>query len=146
MKCEIVHKKLILYLNGELNSFENEAVNTHLQNCENCCNLHIELETTLNLIKKKKTLEPNPFLYKRVKQELDSLENEKDRAVFNSVYKKALQPILLSFLMVTGIYLGIILGDTFEMGRQEKLSVLHTTEFYFNDFQQEKLEVFLLNE
>lgn len=146
MKCKIVHKKLIFYSTGELNNSEKEGISTHLKNCENCHNLYNELESTLNLVEKKKTLEPNPFLYTRIKQKLDNLENEKSQTVFNPVYKKVLQPVFLSFILAIGLFSGVKLGNTFVMDQEEKLSVSRTTEFYFNDFEQEKLETFLLNE
>lgn len=146
MTCKLVQKKMIFHLNGELNSSENAEIKTHLQNCENCYNLYVELETTLNLIEKKKTIESNPFLYTRIKQKLDDLESKKDRTAINPIYKKILQPVFLSFLLAIGLYSGVKLGNTFDIKQQDKLSVLQTTEFYFNDLQQEKLELLLLND
>ena len=146
MKCKIVHKRLIFYSNGELNSSENEEISTHLTNCKKCYNLYTELETTLNLINKKKNLSPNPFLYSRIRQKLDNIESEKNQSVFNPVFKKVLQPVLLSCLLAIVLFSGIKLGNTYEIKEQEKFSVSQTTEFYFNDFQQEKLEVLLFNE
>lgn len=146
MKCKTVHKKLIFYINKEINNTENEEIKTHLQNCENCFDLYTELEATLNLIKKKKTLEPNPFLYTRIKQKLKDIESEKKRVIFNPVYKKVLQPVLLSFFLAASLFSGIKLGNIYEIKQQEQLSVSQTTEFYFNDLEQERSEVLLLNE
>ncbi len=146
MKCKLVQNKLIFYSNGDLSSSENKEIKTHLQNCENCYALYTELETTLILIENKKTIEPNPFLYSRIKQKLDNLESKKEQATFNPVYKKILQPVILSFLLVIGLYSGVRLGNTFSIKQQDILSVSQTTEFYLNDLQQEKLEVLLLND
>lgn len=146
MKCKTVHKKLIFYSNGELNSSETEEIRTHLLDCKKCYDLYTELETTLNLIEKKKILEPNPFLYTRIKQELDNIGSEKNRTAFIPVYKKVLQPVLLSLILAIGLFSGIKLGNTYELKQQEKLAVSQTTEFYFNDLQQEKLEVLLITE
>jgi predicted anti-sigma-YlaC factor YlaD len=146
MKCKIAHKKLIFYSAGKLNDAENEEIKTHLQTCDNCHNLYIELKSTLILVEKKKTLEPNPFLYTRINEKLANLESEKDQAVITPVYKKVLQPIFFTFLLAIGLFSGVKLGNTVIIDYQNKLSVPHITAFYFNDFQQEKLEVFLLNE
>ena len=146
MNCKTVFEKLISYSNGELNDPENEMLKTHLENCRSCNNLYTELETTLNLIEKKKTLEPNPFLYTRIKQRLDAIEHGTDRPVFIPIYKKVFQPVLLSFLLVSGMFLGIKLGNICVTNHHVKISESQTTEFYFNDFQQEKLEVLLLTE
>lgn len=146
MKCKTVHKKLIFYINDEFIGSENEEIKNHLKNCEKCCNLHTELKTTLNLIEKKKTVKPNPFLYTRIKQKLNEIESEKRQIVFKPVYKKILQPVLLSFLLAGGLFFGIKLGNTYETIQQKDNSVSQTTEFYFNDFKQENLEVLLLKE
>jgi len=146
MECKKVHEKLIFYSYDELNSFENEGIKTHLQNCENCYNLYTELEATINLIKKKKNLEPNPFLYTRIKQKLEVIENEKNQPVFSPAFIKVLQPVFLLFLLAISLISGIELGNTFEIKQQEEISMSQTTEFYFNDFHQEKLEVLLLND
>lgn len=146
MNCKTVSEKLISYSNGELSSSENDILKTHLENCGSCYHLYTEIETTLNLIEKRKTLEPNPFLYTRIKQRLDAIESGTDRPVFIPVYRKVLQPVLLSFLLASGVFFGIKLGNICALNHQEKYSKSQTTEFYFNDFQQEKLEVLLLSE
>lgn len=146
MNCKTVSKNLISYSNGELSNSENEIIKTHLKNCESCYNIYTEFEATLNLIEKKKTITPNPFIYTRIKQRLNNIENGVGQSGFRPVYRKVLQPVLLSFLLVSGVFIGIQLGNTYEIPRQEKLANQQTTEFYFNDLQQEKLEVLLLNE
>jgi len=146
MNCKTVSEKFISYSNGELSSLENEIVKTHLENCGSCYALFVELETTLNLIEKRKSLDPNPFLYTRIKQNLDAIERRADRPMFVPVYKKILQKVLLSFLLVAGVFFGIKLGNICMSNQVVIFSKSQTTEFYFNDFQQEKLEVLLLSE
>ncbi len=146
MKCNIVRKKLIYHLNDGLNSTENEEITTHLANCKNCYHLYTELEATINLTGKQKTLEPNPFLYTKIKQKLDNIEIGKNQTVHTPVYKKVLQPVFLSFLLVLGLYSGIKIGNSFEIKQQESVAVSQSTEFYFDDLQHEKIEILLLNE
>lgn len=146
MKCKNVHKKLIFFINDELTGSVNEEIKIHLKTCKKCNNIYTELETTLNLVGKKKTIKPNPFLYTRIKQKLNEIEIEKKQAVFNPVYKRVLQPVFLSLLLAAGIFTGIKLGSSYEIKQQKNISVSQTTEFYFNDFNQEKLEIVLLKE
>ena len=146
MKCKNIHKKLISYINDELTGSKNIQIKSHLKNCEKCYNIYTELATTLNLVGEKKTIKPNPFLYTRIKQKLNEIENEKKQTVHNPVYKKVLQPAFLSLLLAAGIFTGIKLGSSYEIKQQKNISVSQTTEFYFNDFNQEKLEIVLLKE
>ncbi len=79
-------------------------------------------------------------------QNLDAIERRADRPMFVPVYKKVLQKVLLSFLLVAGVFFGIKLGNICMSNQVVIFSKSQTTEFYFNDFQQEKLEVLLLSE
>lgn len=146
MNCKTVSEKLISYSNRELSVSENELLKTHLENCGSCQTLYAELEATLNLIEKRKSVKPNPFLYTRIKQRLEATEHRTNHPVYIPVYKKIVQPVLLSFLLVSGIFIGIKLGNICVSNQPSGLSKSQTTEFYFNDFQQEQLEVLLLSE
>ncbi|MEA3450852.1 MAG: zf-HC2 domain-containing protein [Bacteroidota bacterium] len=146
MKCKTAHKKLTHYFNNELSVAEDEAIKNHLKNCENCYNLYSELKTTYNLIEKKETLKPNPFLYTRINQQLINIKNKENQPVFIPAYRKVLQTVLLSFVILIAVGAGIKLGSLSGIQQEEKILVSPTTEFYFNDLGQEKIEVFLLNE
>lgn len=146
MKCKTANKKLILYFNNELSVAEDEAIKNHLKNCENCYNLYSDLKTTYNLIEKKETLKPNPFLYTRINQQLINIKNKENQPVFIPAYRKVLQTVLLSFVILIAVGAGIKLGSLSGIQQEEKILVSPTTEFYFNDLGQEKIEVFLLNE
>ncbi len=144
MKCKTVHKKLFLYIDNETTDSENVKINNHLQSCENCKQLYYDLKTTLNIINEQETLKPNPFLYTRIKQKLDVIEDKRKQNIFVPVYKKILQPVLLSFLLIVGFFFGIKIGNTYETKKYEDISL--KTELYFDDFQQEEIEILLLNE
>ena len=146
MKCKTINRKLILYFNNELSDSQKKEIKKHLENCEDCYKLYSELEMTFNLIEKKEVLKPNPFLYTRISQKLIDIKSQKSLSIFSPVYKKILQPVLLSFVLVIGLFLGVKLGSINEIEQKEQLFVSHTTEFYFNDLDQERLEVLLLCE
>jgi len=146
MKCKKANKKLTLYFNNELSVAEDEAIKNHLKNCENCYNLYSELKTTYNLIGKKETLKPNPFLYTRINQQLINIKNKENQSVLIPAYRKVLQTVLLSFVILIAVGAGIKLGSLSGIQQGKKILVSQTTEFYFNDLGQEKIEVYLLNE
>lgn len=145
MKCKKIHKKLIPYFNKELSEKQNEAVKKHLENCKSCSELYFELKMTFNLVEKKEILKPNPFLYTRIKQQLIDIKNKKNKYIFNHVYKKITQTILLPFILVICIWAGIKIGSIKEI-KQEQFLVYDANEFYFNDLEQEKIEILLLKE
>ncbi len=144
MKCRTVNKNLVQYYNKELSVAKDEAIRNHIKNCTSCYRLYRELEATYNLIEKKEVLKPNPFLYTRINQKLENIKNGKNQPYFIPVYKKVLQPILLSFFILIGIVGGIKLGNISAAQPEKQLLVSQTTEFYLNDLKQEKIEAFLL--
>ncbi len=143
MNCKSVNKKLIFYIDNETSKSEHEEIQAHLKSCKKCSALYYELKTTLKLIGERKTPEPNPFLYTRIKQEL---ERRKSREKFyNFSLNRVLQPVFLSFLLILGVAGGIKLGSMYETKQNNQNVISQTTEFYLNDFEQEKIEAFLLN-
>ena len=145
MKCKSVHKKLIFYIDKELVQSEHDFIDNHLLECETCLHLYNELLASFNLIEKKKVLKPNPFLYTRIKQSLDN-QAKNELRVLKPAYVRVLQPVLLTFVLMISVFSGIKLGSTYEIKSPENSTISQTTEFYFNDIQQEKLEAFLLND
>ncbi len=143
MNCKSVNKKLIFYINNETSKSDYEKIQTHLKSCKKCSALHYELKTTLKLIEERKAPEPNPFLYTRIKQELERRKNEKKTYEFS--LGRILQPVFLSFLLILGIAGGIKLGNMYDIKQNNQSVISQTTEFYLNDFKQEKIEAFLLN-
>lgn len=146
MKCDVIHAKLALFSAGVLERAESEAVREHLRNCKNCSDALLELDTTVKLMDKRKRLEPNPFLYTRIKEKLAAREGRESQSGSYPVYKKVLQQVFYSLLLVGGVLSGIKLGSAFEERQADTTHAAKTTEYYFNDLQQENLEVVLLNE
>jgi len=144
MNCSVVRKKLIFYIEGELESQEREQVSQHLADCEQCYHLYEKLQSTMKIAEKRKPIEPNPFLYTRIKERLDAMEKTKQRTEI-PVYQKILRPIILSLVLLLGLYGGNRLGNFYESSQIQTYST-PSTEYYLNDMQQERLEVLLLND
>lgn len=146
MNCKSVQSKLIFFSDGELDSNESAIVSEHLNSCSSCSNLYNELIISLGLIKKKKTLEINPFLYTRIQQQLDVIKNGKVQVSKNRGFKRLVQPVFLSILLIAGIWSGVQLGNIAEMDQQQNQTVSYADEFYFDGLEQENIEACLLND
>lgn len=146
MKCKEVNKKLVSYINNELSNTENENVKSHLESCAICNEIVVELQNTMNLFDDRITLQPNPFLYTRILQELNILHTVQDNNGFLPVFKRVLLPVIFSLLLIFSVFLGITLGNIYETNQQEKETSLLTIEYFFNDLEQETVEVSLLKE
>ncbi len=147
MKCKLVSKeKIILYYNNELSPLQNEEIKNHIENCEACFHLYSNLEMTYDLINIKDSLETNPFLFTRISQRLVDIKNRENQTIFQPIYHKMAQALVFSFVVIIGLLGGILLGSIEKPEDYEQSSVLQTTEFYFNDLEQEKMEALLINE
>lgn len=146
MKCKEVNKKLVSYINNELSNTENENVKSHLESCAICNEIVVELQNTMNLFDDRITLQPNPFLYTRILQELNILHTVQDNNGFLPVFKRVLLPVMFSLLLIFSVFLGITLGNIYETNQQEKETSSLTIEYFFNDLEQETVEVSLLKE
>jgi predicted anti-sigma-YlaC factor YlaD len=145
MKCKEVRKRLGDYASGDLKPEVYEMVSEHLKLCIKCSALLEELNSTMRLINKRERLEPNPFLYTRIKEKLhDSQENE--IRVKIPVFRRVLQPVMLSLLLAGAIFTGIKLGDTIVSEQEQTNTYAEETEYYLNDMEHESLEVYLLSD
>lgn len=145
MKCKEVRKRLADYASGDLKPEPYRMVDEHLELCPECSALLIELNSTMELLDKRKRLEPNPFLYTRLKERLsDSGENEARIRV--PVFSRVLQPLILSLLLAGALFTGIKLGNTVVREQEHAFTYTEETEYYLNDMEHESLEVYLLSD
>ena len=85
MKCQIVHKKLIFFLENELSGTEMQAIREHLDSCPDCALFASEMEKTFSILASEKNPEINPFFYTRVRAKLEN-QMETERQVLRSTY------------------------------------------------------------
>ncbi len=145
MNCEEIRKNMPQYTSGDLNSEVYTRIKSHLEVCPDCSLLLHEMESTMELIKRKKKQEPNPFLYTRIKEKLSEQELHNAPARIPA-YKKALQPIMISLLLTGALFSGIRIGNTVLRTQENTVTYSQDTEYFVNDMAQEPLEVFLLSD
>ncbi len=145
MKCKEVRKRLADYVSGDLKPSAYKVVRKHLELCAECSALLEELDSTMGLIDKRNRLEPNPFLYTRLKEKIsDSGENEVRIKI--PVFRRVLQPMILSLVLAGALFAGIKLGNTIVNEEEQATTYAEETEYYLNDMEHESLEVYLLSD
>jgi hypothetical protein len=108
--CRLIEKKLIFYIDNELDEKESGLVMAHISECTDCQFLFRELSDGLKLLDEDKLTDSNPFFITRV---MEKMKNEsQNEATWNWIPKRklalqfAIYIILGIFAIITGFYLG----------------------------------------
>lgn len=142
MNCKKAQNKFPEYFNNNLNRTTYAGISKHLNNCEVCKNIYSEFIANYRLIDEKIILQPNPFLYTQINQKLN---NQKQTTSYKPIYQRILKPVLMISILLIGIWCGIKLGNIYKPIQTKQIVLNKTNEFYFNDIEQEKIELILLN-
>jgi predicted anti-sigma-YlaC factor YlaD len=108
--CKLVEKKLIFYIDNELDINELMLVKSHLEVCSDCKSAYNHLIECMGLIADDKLTETNPFFYTRLKEKMDAQSSKKK--VLNWLPSKqlirqsAFYIVLGIFALFSGFYLG----------------------------------------
>ena len=144
MKCQIVHKKLIFFLENELSGTEMQAIREHLDSCPDCALFASEMEKTFSILASEKNPEINPFFYTRVRAKLENQMETERQVSRRPVLVRILQPVAFSILLLLGIYAGIKLGNTGAANSGTKVAEQEMIP-YWNALDDEPIETFLLD-
>lgn len=144
MKCKVLHKKLIFFLEKELPENEIEQIKVHISECASCALFVEEMRKTLAVIAEERMPETNPFLYSRVKVKLEDHAEKSPAPGWLTHLKPALQPIAFSVLLVLGIYSGFKIGYTAEQTAETTLTQQEILP-YLNEMEAEPIENFLMD-
>lgn len=144
MKCEIIHKDLIFFLEKELPAVELAKIERHLSECADCSLFAQEMAKTLQIIHTEKLLQPTPFFYGRLKARLENGAHGNQGWAWAAILKPALQPAFFSLLLMAGVYSGFKIGkpnfyqaaDT--VAKQEIIP-------YLDEMETEPIENFLMD-
>lgn len=145
MNCKTSHKIIIKYSEIKLGRPEYEDFHIHLKICKNCNRLFSEIELTCNIPNHIEPIQNNPFLYNKI---IDKLKTKQEITTQNRMFykiKPVLQPALFSLILVLSIFLGVKFGNTYTKPKNE-IAEQQIIEYYFNDINQETIELLLLNE
>jgi len=146
MKCQIVQKKLIFFLEKELSGTEMQAIREHLDSCPDCALFAEEMKKTLSILDSEKNPEINPFFYTRVKAKLESQMETQGQTMRRPVLIRVLQPVAFSIILLLGVYGGIKLGKTATTTTTAGTALTEQEMVpYWNTLDDEPIESFLLD-
>lgn len=72
MKCKKFEKRILLALDGRIQSSDKKKLDEHLQSCPLCSSLQKEYQALLDSLKEKDFPEPKPYFWERLQSELKS--------------------------------------------------------------------------
>ncbi len=146
MKCRVIHKKLIFYLDGELSQEETKKTEAHLSQCPACFAFAEEMKKTLGIIQAEKITEVNPFIYTRIKTRLENQGKIETKPVLKPVFVRILQPAAIAIGLMAGIYTGIKIGHAPYRNEMKMMVAEQGLVPYIDEMKNEPLEIFLINQ
>jgi|GEM_PF-2325511 len=107
MQCREMKNKLWSYAENELDAFESENLERHLETCTACSRLLHLTREAISLMEEKKKITANPFLFTRVMEALD-----KETHDYRTFSWKPIASLLLPapLLVFAGIMIGMALA------------------------------------
>lgn len=110
MKCKLIEKRLIFFIENELQEKESILVKAHLEICPECRLLYEKMEADLEFLKTDRVHESNPFFHVRVAEKIKNpLLNKRDLRILPKkqyIVQFAFYMLLGIFALIGGIYLG----------------------------------------
>jgi hypothetical protein len=141
MNCKETERLMTGYLNGTLTAENKVSVDIHLEKCRMCSVLVRELSYSDNIIIEEKKMKSNPFLATRVMASIDNLEISTEHLQV-SVWKRALQPAIITSLIIIGIFIGYKMGGLYTSGNHQQTV---NESAYINDIEMESLNFIAQN-
>jgi anti-sigma factor RsiW len=144
MKCKIIHKKLIFFIEGELPQNEMKEIALHLNKCTECAAFADELRKTLAAAEREKNIQVSPYFFNRLKARMENQPEAPSPVHEFPVWERLLQPAVFSVLLLAGIYTGIKVGAraTGELPASgyAEMEIIP----FINELEAEPLEMFLM--
>ncbi len=111
MKCSVVHKKLLRFLDDELSAREKQKIERHVQECESCA---AQLQKISGLWKQEPVfpkIEADPFAWQKLYVKISARKNEAlpQFGFWNQFARIAMAGGIIG-LFVLGVFFGIYLG------------------------------------
>ncbi len=149
MNCNQINKNIIGYAEQSIPIYLQEQMTSHLQECQKCRILFEEVKATYSVYDKTIVPEINPFFYTKLQQKLQS-GYQTETKMIKLAWK--LHPMAASVLIVIGIGMGIMLGNSIsgsgitiiKPNRSEVLEAYASD--YFVSTSDESLAVLMNNE
>lgn len=138
------HDHFFKYIEGQMTRKEKIAFEKDLDKKTETNALFKKFETFMETIQEEKELEPDKDLTNQIMNKIKTKNNQKSHYLAEAG-KKVLKPLLATAAIISGIYFGINLGNDYYYSTTGDISE-QTKEYFINDFNNESIEAFLLNE
>ena len=123
-----------------------------MSDCVICKNLYDDLFATYTVYDKKiNTVELNPFFFSKLEQRLQNKAHKKVTTDPKLILK--LQPIAASVLVLVGISMGVLIGNSLSgsglsLSSPDRTEIIeaYATDYYFNDANDETVNTLINNE
>ena len=139
--CEGVQNNLIFYIEDEIHFPGGEAINDHLLSCSDCKLLYNEIKATFEIIETEKKLLPSYSFSENI---LQNIFNDKEQPKGLSYTLK--QILAYAAVIAMGIFIGTLTGNMLDSKSNQDNDQLSQDVLYWNDFQQEPIESFLVTD
>lgn len=139
MKHKSIHNDLIEYLDGGVSPERRKEISEHLAICSECREFSEVLRSANEIIDKEKNQELNPFFFQAIKAKINNR-----RVTERSIgFRRILQPVFFSILLIVGISFGIMMGAKITKNSYSEGS--SSEMYYFNEMGSEPIESYFLN-
>ncbi len=147
MKCDKINKKIIFYIEGDLDQQESNEIKEHLKSCTSCRNIFDMIKQSLDLIENEKDIKPNPFAKAKLEAKIESVN--KKEYIKSYTLKKALKIAAILIIGLLATFTGIKLGDGYFNNTDKSAEIseyqYYAQEYYLDDISQEIPEDYVLN-
>jgi hypothetical protein len=135
MKSNHVYNKMLFLLNGELSEIERKQTEEHLTTCSECSIAYERLTITMSLIDEEKKLEPGPYLFSKIQNRIDAL-NESNEIIYRkpsviSILKPVYISLLILFAVFTGMLVGSNLNISYKSTKNTNAYTVNTTKDFY---------------
>ena len=135
MDCHFVRSHLFSYQEQQLSDEKQKEFEEHVHSCEECSRIAAGFQSVAAIMDKKKSLELNPFIRTRTIQRIET-ELEKINEIRYPLFRRSLQPVLISLLLMIAIAIGFSVGKKLD-------TTLSMNNDHHQEIQQMKSELFI---
>ena len=141
LDCLFVRNNLFTYQEKQFSGLDRKKFEDHLNLCEECSRIVSDFQSVTSLIDHKKSVEVNAFFHTRTLQYIETELNQGNR-IPNHLFKRILQPVLMSFLFLSAILIGLLIGKQFGSNYPQNTArqyVIETmkSDLFITDFMDE---------
>ena len=108
MKCHEIQNELFTYLENPLEHKQTKEIFAHLEKCEDCKNISLQLAKSISTIEKMKITENDPFFFDRVQQKMNSKTIQISHVTKFSFMRVAAIGLILLSTISAGVLVGYL--------------------------------------